>query len=286
MNRNGLLFFSLAGIICPASAQIPILNPNGPVAEGQYELLISAVLIMLIVVVPVFILTICFAWRYRASNRASRFRPDWSYSLPIELVIWLVPALIVLVIGFLQWTRTHSLDPYKALGRNPLEIQVIALDWKWLFIYPDADIATVNELVLPVDVPVRFLITSDTVMNAFFIPGLGSQIFAMAGMRTELNLKATKPASLWGRNTQFSGRGFSSQHFNVKVVEESEFQDWQGSVQEGSPPLTNVRYRQLALPSSGSTRHQYHQVQPGLFGQVISRYQQEVVVPQSREGQP
>jgi cytochrome o ubiquinol oxidase subunit 2 len=199
---------------------MPVLDPKGPVALAERNLLLTAVVLMLIVIIPVFVVAILFAWRYRASNTQADYRPEWSYSARIDAVIWLVPALIVIALGVLLWSNTHKLDPYRKIDTSvpSLEIQVVAQDWKWLFIYPEQGIASVNELVFPAGKPLSLKITSDTVMNSFYVPALGGQIYAMAGMRTEFNLKADAPGRSAGRNTQHSGAGFSDQHFRIRRV--------------------------------------------------------------------
>ncbi|MCP4406393.1 MAG: ubiquinol oxidase subunit II, partial [Gammaproteobacteria bacterium] len=187
----------------------PVLDPKGPIALAERNLLFDATGLMLIVIIPVFALTFGFLWRYRASNKKARYEPDWSYNALLDAVIWLVPALIIITLGVLSWINTHKLDPYKQLSSSvdPLEVEVIAQDWKWLFIYPEQKIAVVNELVFPSGTPLNLKITSDTVMNSFFIPALGGQIYAMAGMQTQLHLLADEPGRFVGKNMQYSGDG-------------------------------------------------------------------------------
>src|SRR5258707_7664185 len=187
-----------------------VLNPKGPIADAERGLLIDAFSVMLIVVVPVIVMAILFAWRYRASNRDARYEPTWAYSARIDAVVWLVPALIVIAVGVLLWRSTHKLDPYREIASStpPLDVQVVAQDWKWLFIYPEQGIAVVNQLAFPSGRPVSLRITSDTVMNSFYIPALGGQIYAMAGMQTRLPLLADAPGRVPGRNLQYRGSGF------------------------------------------------------------------------------
>jgi cytochrome o ubiquinol oxidase subunit 2 len=252
----------------------PILDPKGPIALAERDLLFDAFGTMLIVVVPVFILAFLFVWRYRASNKRAKYDPDWSYSAKIDAVVWLVPALIVLALGTLLWANTHKLDPYKALASEnaPLEIEVVAQDWKWLFIYPEQKIATVNELRFPSGVPLNLKITSDTVMNSFFIPALGGQIFAMAGMQTRLHLLADAPGRFTGRNTQYSGAGFSEQQFDAVALTQAEFDAWVEQVRQSQKNLDATTYRALSAPSIKHPVTYYATVEPNLFGKIIEKY--------------
>jgi cytochrome o ubiquinol oxidase subunit II len=250
------------------------LHPRGPVAQSEWDLMLIAIGLMLIVLIPVFLMTFWFPWRYRASNQKASYRPDWSKSFKLDAIVWLVPALIVLTLASLTWIYTHRLQPSVPLESEepPLEIQVIALDWKWLFIYPQQRIAVVNHLVIPTHRPIQFDITSDTVMNAFFIPQLGSQIYAMAGMRTRLNLLADKPGSYFGENTQYSGRGFPYQHFEAVATSQQEFERWVAKTKGSPERLTNTEFRTLEKPSIDDPVHHYGGVEPGLFEHVLKKY--------------
>jgi cytochrome o ubiquinol oxidase subunit 2 len=253
---------------------MPVLDPKGPVALAERNLLLTAVVLMLIVIIPVFVMAILFAWRYRASNTQATYTPDWSYSARIDVVIWLVPALIVIALGVLLWSNTHKLDPYRKIDTSvpSLEIQVVAQDWKWLFIYPERGIASVNELVFPAGKPLSLKITSDTVMNSFYVPALGGQIYAMAGMRTELNLKADAPGKFAGRNTQYSGAGFSDQHFQVFAASAEDFDAWVATARQARDKLDAETYRALAAPRRSHPVTYYSAVEPGLFDAIIARY--------------
>jgi len=268
---------SVTGLALIASgcglAEAPILDPKGPVAAAQHEILLRAFAIMMIVVVPVFAMTFWFAWRYRASNRAARYDRDWM-SVRADAVTWIVPALIVMSLGVHVWIYTHRLDPYRPLAPSaaPLEIQVVAQDWKWLFLYPAHKVATVNEVAFPSGTPVRFTITSDTVMNSFFIPALGSQIYAMAGMQTELNLRADEPGRFVGRNTQYSGRGFADQHFTAIAMTRSDFDDWVRRVAQSPNRLDAAAYAELAKPSVAHPVVHYSAFEPDLFLGIIRKY--------------
>jgi cytochrome o ubiquinol oxidase subunit II len=253
---------------------MPVLDPKGPIAIAERNLLVTAVVLMLIVIIPVFVMAILFAWRYRASNMQADYRPDWSYSARIDAVIWLVPALIVIALGVLLWSNTHRLDPYRKIDASvpSLEIQVVAQDWKWLFIYPEQGIAAVNELVFPAGKPLSLKITSDTVMNSFFIPALGGQIYAMAGMRTELNLKADAPGKFAGRNTQYSGAGFADQHFQAFAASPEDFDAWVATARQARDRLDAETYRALAVPRRSHPVTYYSAVEPGLFDAIITKY--------------
>ncbi len=253
--------------------EAPILKPKGPVALAERDILFRALAIMMIVVIPVFVMTFWFAWRYRASGKRSRYEPDWM-SAKVDAVIWIVPALIVTSLGVHLWLYTHKLDPYKPLqsSARPLEVQVVAQDWKWLFIYPAQGIATVNELAFPSEVPVRLKITSDTVMNSFFIPALGGQIYAMAGMQTQLNVRADEPGRFVGRNTQYSGRGFADQHFAAIAMTPADFDAWLKRVGQSPDKLDTTTYAELAKPSAAHPVVHYSAVESGLFDRIIGKY--------------
>jgi cytochrome o ubiquinol oxidase subunit 2 len=254
-------------------AHFPLLDPHGPIGQSELELIVTAFLIMLIPVVPVIVMTFWFAWRYRAARPEAAPAPSRSEH-KIEWVVWTVPAAIVIALGVLSWVTTHRLDPYAAIvsPAKPIRIEAIALDWKWLFIYPDEHIATVNQLVIPTKVPVSFRITSNTVMASFFIPRLGSQVYAMAGMQTRLHLLANKPGSYTGMNSQFSGAGFPEMHFGVAATSETAYRRWLQQVKQGSATLDMRRFDLLAQPTAHSQVQRFASVQPGLFNSVIQRY--------------
>jgi cytochrome o ubiquinol oxidase subunit 2 len=257
-----------------STARWPVLYPAGPVGLGERNLILVVIGLMLLVVVPVFVMTLWFAWRYRASNRQTVYAPDWSESRGLSLLFWLVPGIIVAVLGIIAWFSSHKLSPYEPIetAATPLSIQVVALDWKWLFIYPGQHIASVNRVVLPVGVPVDFKITSDTVMNAFFIPRLGGQIYAMAGMETQLHLLADRAGTYYGENTQYSGRGFPYQHFQVVALPKPDFEAWVKTVRNRHHPLDTNRYARLARPSVRNAVAEYAPVKPRLFEDVMNKY--------------
>ncbi len=252
----------------------PVVDPGGPIALAERDLLFTAALTMLIVIVPVFIMAALFAWRYRAAGGKGRYTPNWTYSGRIDAVVWLVPAAIVLALGVLLWEATHRLDPYKQIDPSvtPLEVQVVAQDWKWLFIYPEQQIASVNELVFPAGTPLSLKITSDTVMNSLYIPALSGQIYAMAGMQTRLHLLADAPGEFTGRNSQYSGRGFTEQFFQAKAVSKDDFDAWVAQVKQSVGQLDADAYRALAAPSAAHPVTYYSAVAPNLFDTIIAKY--------------
>ena len=250
-----------------------VLDPKGPVGLEERSIILTATVLMLIVVVPVIALTLLFAWRYRASNVKAEYRPDWSHSNRIEAVIWLIPCIIVAALGVIAWRSSHTLDPYRPLDSRvkPLRIEAVALDWKWLFIYPDQKVATVNEVAFPANVPVELHITSATVMNAFFIPQLGSQIYAMAGMQTQLHLLASEPGTYQGLSSNYSGDGFSGMTFEaVALPTQQGFAAWLVKVRAAQHPLGTAAYEQLAVPSESNPVAYYSQVQAGLFADIVA----------------
>jgi cytochrome o ubiquinol oxidase subunit II len=252
----------------------PVLFPKGPIALAQRDLLFTAFGLMMIVAIPAIFLTFFFVWRYRRSNQDVVYAPDWEGSWKIETVVWLVPAAIIVVLGALVWTSTHKLDPYKELAADKpaFKVQAVALDWKWLFIYPELGVASVNELAFPQDRPLSIEITSDTVMNSLMIPALGGQIYAMAGMRTELNLLASEPGVFNGRNTMYSGDGFSDQHFKAHAMSEADFATWKDKVSSSSGVLDAKNYLELHAQSSANPVTYYSSFEPGLFDIILRKY--------------
>jgi len=251
-----------------------LLNPKGPVGDAERTLIIAAFVLMLIVVVPVFIMTLYFAWRFRASSTKAVYMPKWNHSTRIDLIIWLVPFAIVTALGILAWNETYRLDPYRPINSSArtVKIEAVSLDWNWLFIYPDHGIAVVNQLVFPTDTPLSFKITSDTVMTSFFIPQLGSQIYAMAGMETRLNLMASETGVYQGQNQQFSGRGFSDMHFKATAAPLDQFEKWVQNVKRSSNKLDLQRYEELQKPGIGYPVTCFSAVKPGLFLDIMRKY--------------
>lgn len=254
---------------------IVLFNPQGPIGEEQRFVIIAAIALMAIVVIPVFIMAFWFSQKYRAANTACTYMPKWSYSAKIDFTMWAVPIAIVTVLAILAWIYTHSLDPYKPIpsAYKPITIEAVSQDWKWLFIYPDQNIATVNEITFPVKIPLNFRITSDTVMTSFFIPQLGSQMYAMAGMQTRLHLLADKPGTYAGHNQQISGRGYADMHFRAHAVSREEFQSWVQKVRQSPDKLDPDRYEKLAQPSAGYHPVTYFSsVESGLFEYIVRKF--------------
>lgn len=254
-------------------SSFPVLNSAGPIASGQQELLVKAFLLMLIIVLPVFALTFYFAYRYRETNKKATYRPNWDGNRFAETVWWAVPTLLIIVLSIMTWRGTFALDPYKPLApaKDTLKVQVIALDWRWLFIYPDQNIALLNELRLPVDKAVRFDITADAPMNSFWIPQLGGQVYAMPGMGTRLHLKADRTGNYYGASANISGEGFADMNFTTKVTSRDDFDAWIKTAQQ-QPMLSESQYNKLAKQSTDKTVQTYGRVQHGLYADVIGKY--------------
>jgi len=258
-----------------SSHNMAVLNPMGVVAEEQRSLLVQATLLMAIVVIPVLILTFVISWRYRAGNKKARYSPELSGSKLAEAVWWLVPLVIVVILAGLAWTSSHNLDPYKPLAssKKPLKVQVIALEWKWLFLYPDQQVASVNYLPIPTDTPVEFTITADAPMNSFWIPQLGGQIYAMSGMSTKLHLNATHEGTYRGSSANLSGEGFAGMTFNAHAMPQGQFDAW--VAQTHSAAMLNLdAYNELAKPSRDvkPTGYNFPSGYSGLYDTVIMKY--------------
>ncbi len=269
----GLL--SLAVTLIGGCSTILLLNPKGPIGEAERFLILAAIGLMAIVVIPVFIMTFWFAVKYRAANTAAEYTPKWDYSGKIDMVMWGVPIAIIVVLATLTWHMTHKLDPYKPIpsAHQPVNIQAVSLDWKWLFIYPDLNIATVNQLTFPAKAPLSFRLTSQTVMTSFFIPQLGSQMYAMGGMQTQLNLLADQIGIYAGHNNQISGIGYANMHFKAHAVSPEEFQAWVEKVRQSPEKLDHHRYEQLIKPNDGyyPVTH-FSAVEPDLFLHILRKY--------------
>ena len=271
-----------AGLILPlAGCNTILLNAPGDIARQQGDLIIVSTLLMLIIIVPVISLILFFAWRYRASNKNATYKPDWDHSLQLELVIWAAPLLIIIALGAITWISTHTLDPYRPLdriaegrpvpeGTEPLVVEVVALDWKWLFLYPEQGIATVNELAAPVDRPIEFRLTSSTVMNAFYIPALAGMIYTMPGMQTELNAVMNAPGEYEGFSSNYSGAGFSGMRFRFHALDEAGFHDWVAKVRDGGK-LDRQTYLVLEKPSEREPVQHFGSVEDGMFDAILNR---------------
>lgn len=263
----------LAIALCACAPSSSVLHPAGPVGAANRTILLNALTIMLAIVVPTIVATLLFAWWFRAGNSRARYRPDFVYSGRIEMVVWSIPSLVILFLGGVIWVGSHQLDPYRPLPSRvpPLEVQVVSLDWKWLFIYPGEGIATVNQLVLPTGRPVHFALTSATVMNAFFVPRLGSMIYTMNGMATQLHLQADRPGVYYGQSAMFSGDGFPDMHFAVRAVPPAAYAAWSARVRGGGVPLDLAAYARLAKPGAAAPGA-FAAVQPGLFDAIVRRH--------------
>ena len=272
MRHAALAVILISGALLLASCQ-GVLDPRGPIASAERLLLINSTAIMLVVVVPVIVATLAFAWWYRASNTHATRSLDESYESRVEFVTWSIPALTVILLGGVIWISSHQLDPRAPIpGESaPLRVDVVALDWKWLFIYPDQGVAAVNQLVIPVGTPVQFRLTSATVMNSFFVPQLGSQIYTMGGMTTHLNLLADQPGEFPGFSANFSGDGFSEMRFVVKSVPAADFNAWLEQVRGSGSALDDAGYAELTKPSKAVPPTTYRSVQPKLFERIIDQ---------------
>jgi cytochrome o ubiquinol oxidase subunit 2 len=256
-----------------AGCQSALLDPRGPIGAAEKTILIDSMAIMLAIVVPTIAATLGFAWWYRASNKRARHLPDWSFSGRIELVVWSIPVMVIILLGGVTWIGSHQLDPAAPLPSKaaPLDIEVVSLDWKWLFIYPGQGIAAVNQLVVPAGVPLHFTLTSSSVMNTFFVPQLGSMIYTMNGMATELNLHADSPGTFRGISGHYSGDGFSDMHFEVRALTPEQFAAWVSSTRGVAPALDAAGYAELAKQSSKVAPATFGAVEAGLFGKIVSQ---------------
>ncbi len=280
--RTFLTVPTAAGLLLLGGCNTVLMNASGDVASQQGRLIVVSTLLMLLIIIPVIAFTILFAWRYRANNKAATYSPDWNHSTRLELLIWGAPLLIIIALGLVTWISTHTLDPYRPLqrldakraipaGTAPLTVEVVALDWKWLFIYPELGIATVNELATPVDVPVRFKITASSVMNSFFIPALAGQIYAMPGMETTLHAVLNKPGVFDGFSANYSGAGFSDMRFKLHGMSQPDFERWVERVKAGGGKLDRAAYTQLEKPSVREPVHRYAAAAPDLYGAILNR---------------
>ena len=250
------------------------LNPAGPIAASQRDLAVIVGIVLLFVATPVLVLTPLIAWHYRLANKRHGYRPAWNFSWWLEALIWLPPTAIVIGLSIVLWHYTHRLDPYRPIaGTTPIEIEAVALDWKWLFIYPGDRLASVDRMTIPVGVPIRLRLTSGTVMQSILIPRLAGQIYAMAGMRTELNLMADRPGVYRGANVQFNGRGFAHQRFAVVALPRAQYDQWIGNVRHHARPLTRPGYDRLAQRSVLPRPMYFSAVPDDLFASVMARAQ-------------
>jgi cytochrome o ubiquinol oxidase subunit 2 len=277
----------LRGLLLPAVTLLAgchsvLMSPAGDLAVQQRNLILVSTVLMLLIIVPVIALTLLFAWRYRASNKEATYTPEWNHSTVLELLIWSAPLVIIIALGALTWVSAHKLDPYRSLDRlaagraipanaKPLVVDVVALDWKWLFIYPEQGIATVNELAAPVDRPIEFRITASSVMNSFFIPSLAGQIYAMPGMETQLHAVINHPGDYEGFSANYSGAGFSHMRFRFYGMSDGDFDQWVAKARASGDALSRDTYTKLEQPSEDVPVQRYNQVETSLYDAILNR---------------
>ena len=254
---------------------VAVLQPRGTLGHQERNLILIGLLLAVIVVVPVYALTVGIAWKYRAGNTKAHYSPDWDHGRLLELTWWAIPGVIILALSIITWQSAHALDPFKPLDSPDasINIQVVSLDWKWLFIYPKQDIATVNFAEIPSNVPINFDITSDTVMNSFWIPALGGQIYSMPGMSTQMHAMANQNGSFSGSSANISGQGFAGMDFTVKAVNYNQFNNWIATTQKAPQNLSLSAYNILAKPSQNNPITYYSHVQPNLYNNIVMKYQ-------------
>lgn len=263
-----------------AGCKMVVMDPSGDVAVQERNLIIASTALMLLVILPVIALTFIFAWRYRASNPEALYDPGFHHSTQLEVVIWTIPLLIVIAIGAMTWISTHTLDPFRPLGRiapnrpvppdtKPLNVQVVALDWKWLFIYPDLRIAAVNEMAAPINVPISFKITSSSVWNTFYVPALAGMIYAMPGMQSELQAVINKEGEFRGLSGHYSGSGFSRMNFSFRSFNQQGFDEWVGKAKAAGTRLNRAAYLKLDKPSEAEPVRYYGAVEDGLYDAIL-----------------
>ena len=280
-NLRGLL---IAPAMLLAGCNTVLLNPAGDIANQQGRLIVISTVLMLLIIIPVLFLVFYFAWRYRHGSETAKkeYSPNWDHSVQLELAIWGAPLLIIIALGAVTWISTHTLDPYRQLTRldakrpipadaQPITVEVVALDWKWLFIYPDQGIALVNELAAPVDVPIHFKITSSSVMNSFFIPALAGQIYAMPGMETKLHAVINKPGVFDGFSANYSGEGFSGMRFKFHGMNAADFGRWVERTKAGGGALDRPTYMKLEQPSERDPVRRFGTVAPDLYQAILNR---------------
>jgi cytochrome o ubiquinol oxidase subunit 2 len=263
----------LATSLVLAGCKVDILDPQGPIGAAEKIILLNSLAIMLAIVIPTIIATLVFAWWFRESNTSATFRPNFVYSGRIELVVWSIPILVILFLGGIIWIGSHDLDPAKppVSQAKALDVQVVSLDWKWLFIYPEQGIASVNEVVAPAGTPIHFVLTSSSVMNAFFVPQLGSMIYTMNGMVTQLYLQADREEDFYGRSAQFSGDGFPGMEFTLRAVAPEAFDEWARGAKGKGPTLDQAQYTELAKQTMDVKPMIYGSVDPHLFHAIASQ---------------
>src|SRR6266496_2637168 len=274
--QSSIALVAVIGVALLGGCTEGVLDPKGPIAAAERQILFNALGIMLAIVIPTILATLGVAAWFRASNKRARYLPDFEYSGRLEVLVWAIPAMTVILVGGVAWVGAHDLDPRKPMASTtkPINVQVVSLDWKWLFIYPDEGIGSVNQLTIPVGTPVNFELTSSGVMNSFFVPQLGSQIYTMAGMVTRLELQAEHPGTYRGLSANFSGNGFADMRFSVDAVSIEDFARWVDATRSAGPVLDPQAYAELVKPSSAVTPFTYRAVAPDLFGGIVSAVMQ------------
>ncbi|EJK79730.1 cytochrome o ubiquinol oxidase subunit II [Rhizobium sp. AP16] len=271
----------LMPVLLLSGCNMVVLAPSGDIAMQQRNLIVISTLLMLLIIIPVIFLTLFFAWKYRQSNTEAAYDPEWHHSTRLEIVIWSAPLAIIVALGAVTWISTHQLDPYRPLDRidasrpipqgiKPLTVEVVALDWKWLFLYPDLGIATVNELVAPVDIPINFKITAASVMNSFFVPALAGQIYAMPGMETKLHAVINRVGDYEGFSANYSGAGFSNMRFKFRGLANADFDNWIGRVRSQGTPLGRLEYLRLEQPSEKEPVRYFSSLDPALYEAILN----------------
>jgi cytochrome o ubiquinol oxidase subunit 2 len=269
-----LIMFGIGFATMLSGAEVPVLDPKGDIARQQKDLLIISTLLMLIVVVPVFVLLFTISVKFRASNTKATYRPDWDHSRKLETIWWGVPILIIAILASITWVTSHTLDPFRPLAsdQKPLRIQVVALQWKWLFIYPEEKVASVNEVALPINRPVTFEITSDAPMNSFWIPSLAGQVYAMSGMTTKLHVIGDTAGTFRGSSANISGEGFAGMHFDAKVLSGADYGAWILDASSSTDILDQASYAELAKASKDAPVRKFSAGDDTLFGSILHKY--------------
>ncbi|WEK46434.1 MAG: ubiquinol oxidase subunit II [Candidatus Andeanibacterium colombiense] len=280
--RSARALCAAAALALLSGCDMVVMNPTGDIAVQQRNLILVSVVLMLLIIVPVMVLTVLFAWKYRRGNPDKVYDPHFNHSTTLELAIWACPLLIIIALSAVTWTSTHLLDPFRPLeriapgrpipaGTKPVEVQVVALDWKFLFIYPDQGIATINELAVPVDVPVHFSITSTSQFNTFYAPTLAGMVYAMPGMKSELNAVLNQPGETWGYSGNYTGRGYSDMRFKLRGMDSPGFQQWVAQVKGSGGALATAEYLKLEQPSEKASVQHFSGVQADLFDRIVNQ---------------
>jgi cytochrome o ubiquinol oxidase subunit 2 len=289
--KQTYVFFIIVAAICELALlvmffwhgrQLPniaVLNPKGTIATQQRDLIVTSTILMLIVVLPVYLLTFAIVWKYREDNKKSKYNPDWDHQTFLELAWWAIPGIIISILAVITWHSSHVLDPFRpiASSKKPLTIQVVALQWKWLFIYPQQNIASVNYVKFPEQTPVNFEITSDAPMNSFWIPQLAGQVYAMSGMSTNLHLMADGQGTYHGVSANISGKGFAGMKFNAESASQGNFDQWVQSTKQSGKNLSSIEYNELSKPSENNPVSTYSSTDQNLYVSVVRKFMGPVI---------